>query len=49
VRAERATRRGRRWSAVLALALGGMLAATTSAHAATYPEAVLLVSGFDTA
>jgi hypothetical protein len=26
-----------------------MLAATTSAHAAAYPEAVLLVSGFDTA
>jgi triacylglycerol lipase len=49
VRAERATGRGRRWWIALALALAGMLAATTSAQAATYPEAVLMVSGFDTA
>jgi triacylglycerol lipase len=49
VRAERATGRGRRWWVALALALGGILAATSSAQAATYPEAVLLMSGFDTA
>ena len=44
--------RSRRTLAVIAIAgiaLGVMLAGSGSASAATYPEAVLLVSGFDTA
>jgi triacylglycerol lipase len=47
---EGSNRRGRRrWLVIAALALGGMLAMPASAAAATYPDAVLLVSGFDTA
>jgi pimeloyl-ACP methyl ester carboxylesterase len=50
VRVEESNRRGRRrWLVTAALVLGGMLAMPASAAAATYPDAVLLVSGFDTA
>jgi triacylglycerol lipase len=47
---EGSNRRGRRrWLVIAALVLGGMVAMPASAAAATYPDAVLLVSGFDTA
>jgi triacylglycerol lipase len=50
VRAEGSNRRGRRrWLVIATLALGGILAMPASAAAATYPDAVLLVSGFNTA